>query len=195
MMASFLIFGFIILWIRAIDQNKILRMSSYIATSVGPLFCLSILFGSTILLPKVIFIAAMYSFVTLTLFTLYGSFVYMESIHFSGQTWEDLAGFGKTNTWQGITYLTALASIAGIPGTFGYFVKLSLIAPLKDSLFFSGSIFLSIAVGAACAMRIFVFSFAKDSHTLPKERSTKPHISIIGAAFILIALGFFPFVH
>lgn len=187
--------GFIILWIRAIDQNKIIRMSSYIALSVGPLFYLSILFGSTILLPKAIFIIAMYAFITLTLFTLYGSFTYMDGVSLNHQTWEDLAGFGKINTWQSLTYLVALASIAGIPGTFGYFVKLSLIAPLKDNIFVSGSIFLSIAVGAACCMRIFVFSFAKQGEYSVKINNHKPYIIIIATAAILIALGFFPFVH
>lgn len=194
MLAFVLILGFIILWIRALDQSKILRMVSYVATSVGPLFSLSMLFGGSVLLPKMIFLLAMYSFVTLTLLTLYGSLAYMSPINFIWQTWEDLSGFGKLNPWQTLTFLVALASIAGLPGTLGYFVKLSLIAPLKDNLLFSGAIFLSIAIGAACTMRVFVFAFSKHASSREKPDAIRPHMSIVAASLILIVLGFFPFV-
>lgn len=190
-----LIFGFMVLWLRALDQNKIRRTAAYIAGSLGPLFFMSILFGTSVLLPKLIFVLAIFSFVTLTLFTLYGSLAYMDALNLSWQTWEEMSGFGRINPWPTLTFLIAISSIAGLPGTLGYFVKLSLIAPLKDSIIFSGLIFLSIAIGAACVMRIFVFMFSKQSQVALIKINIRPSISLITASLILIALGFFPFVH
>lgn len=190
-----LIVGFMVLWLRALDQSKIRRTVAYIAASVGPLFSMSILFGVSVLLPKLIFLLAIYSFVTLTLFTLYGSLAYMNPINLPWQTWEDMSGFGRSSPLQTLTFLVALASIAGLPGTLGYFVKLSLIAPLKDSLIFSGAIFLSIAIGAACAMRVFVFMFSKTSQVVGKGViNPRPPVTLMLASLVLIALGFFPFV-
>lgn len=189
-----LILGFMILWLRALDQSKIRRTVAYIAASIAPLFAMSILFGVSVLLPKLIFMLAIFSFVTLTLFTLYGSLAYMDPIHQPWQTWEEMSGFGRTNPWQTLTFLFAISSIAGLPGTLGYFVKLSLIAPLKDSMIFSGSIFLSVAIGAACVMRVFVFMFSKQTLMAGLNLAPRPPASLLVASFILIALGFFPFV-
>lgn len=189
-----LILGFMVLWLRALDQSKIRRTVAYIATSIAPLFSMSILFGVSVLLPKLIFLIAIFSFVTLTLFALYGSLAYMDPIHLPWQTWEEMSGFGRTNPWQTLTFLVAISSIAGLPGTLGYFVKLSLIAPLKDSYIFSGSVFLSIAIGAACVMRVFVFMFSKQTLTANLNLGPRPPASLLIASFVLVALGFFPFV-
>ena len=192
--AVMLILGFMALWLRALDQSKIRRTAAYIATTVGPLFSMSMLFGVSVLLPKIIFLIAIYSFVTLTLFTLYGSMAYMGPLSSSWQTWEDMSGFGRLNPWQTLTFLVALSSITGLPGTLGYFVKLSLIGPFKDSIIISGSIFLSIAIGAACTMRVFVFAFSKHAYTQDNALNVRPHFTIVLASMVLIALGFFPFV-
>jgi NADH-quinone oxidoreductase subunit N len=195
LLGSMLIFGFMVLCIRSLDQSKIRRTIAYIAICVGPLLSMSILFGSSVLLPKWIFILAIYSFATLSLFTLYGSLIHMDPISLSWQTWEDISGFGRLKPLPTLTFLIALASIAGLPGTLGYFVKLSLIAPLQENIIFSGSIFLSIAFGAACVMRIFVFMFSKES-SIDRTLTTKTRLPIVllMASLILIAFGFFPFV-
>jgi NADH-quinone oxidoreductase subunit N len=187
-----LVIGFMILWLRALDQSKIRRTIAYVGATIAPLFSMSILFGTSALLPKLIFLLAIFSFVTLTLFTLFGSLAYMDPIHMPWQTWEEMSGFGRTNPWQTLTFLVAISSIAGIPGTLGYFVKLSLIAPLHDSVIFSGSVFLSIAFGAACVMRVFVFMFSKQTQN--PGATLRPPASLVMASLILIALGFFPFV-
>lgn len=192
--AFMLILGFMVLWLRALDQSKIRRTISYIATSVGPLFAMSMLFGVSLLLPKLIYLCAIFGFATLTLYTLFASLADMGPLAANWQTWEDLSGFGKTNPIQILTLLTAIASIAGLPGTLGYFIKLSLIAPFNESIIFGGSIFLSIAIGAACTMRIFVFAFSKHSYSSENKLKTKPHFSVMAASLILIGLGFFPFV-
>ena len=192
--ALMLVLGFMILWLRALDQSKIRRTISYIATSVGPLFAMSMLFGVSLLLPKLIYLCAIFCFATLTLYTLFASLADMGSLATNWQTWEDLSGFGKTNPTQILTLLTAIASIAGLPGTLGYFIKLSLIAPFNESFIFGGSIFLSIAIGAACTMRIFVFAFSKHSYTSENRPKTKAHFSVMAASLVLIGLGFFPFV-
>lgn len=189
-----LIAGFMVLWFRALDQSKIRRTVAYVGTSIAPLFSMSILFGASVLLPKLIFIIAIFSFVTLTLFALYGSLAYMEPIHLPWQTWEEMSGFGRTNPWQTLTFLVAISSIVGLPGTLGYFIKLSLIAPLKESLLFSGCIFLSIAIGSACVMRAFVFLFSKQAIFSTTNYAHRPPASLILASFVLVALGFFPFV-
>lgn len=194
MLGMSLILGFVILWLRALDQSKIRRTVAYIAASVGPLFAMSMLFGLSVMMPRLIFILAIYTFVTLTLFTLYGSLAYMSPINLPSQTWEDMSGFGRANPSHTLTFLIAISAIAGLPGTLGYFVKLSLIAPLKDSFIFSGAIFLSIAIGAACAMRVFVFMFSKQSPIDRKPLDTSPPVSLILASLVLIVLGFFPFV-
>lgn len=189
-----LIFGFMILWLRALDQSKIRRTIAYIATSVGPLFSMSILFGASVLLPKLIFILAIFTFLTLGLFTIFGALAYMDPINQSWQTWEDMSGFGRQNPMLTLTFMVAVASIAGLPGTLGYFVKLSLIAPLQDNFIFSGSIFFSIAIGAACVMRVFVFMFSKHTVFAGRTFLHRPPTVLLLASFILVALGFFPFV-
>lgn len=193
--AALLIFGFMVLWLRALDQSKIRRTIAFAATSVGPLFSLTMLFGVSVLLPKLIFLLAIFSFVTLTIFTMCGSLAYMGPLNKSYQTWEDMAGFGRKNPWQTLTLLAALSAITGLPGTLGYFIKLSLIGPFQNNIILSISIFLSIAIGAACTMRVFVFAFSKVAYTLKDEFLSKPHFTVVLAAFVLIALGFFPFVH
>jgi len=191
-----LIFGFIVLYLRALDQSRLRRTAAYIATSVGPLFAMSMLFGASVLLPKLVFLLAIFSFLTLTLFTLYGSLIYMDPINLPWATWEDMSGFGRVKPLPTLTFLIALASIAGLPGTIGYFIKLSLIAPLNKNILMSGSVFLSIAIGAAFVMRVFVFMFSKlPQKSLRESASPRPHISLIAASIILIVLGFFPFVH
>lgn len=192
-LSIFVIVGFMLLWMRALDQSKIRRCLAYIALSLAPLFSLSLLFGVTVLLPQIVFIIAMFSFVSLTLVALFGSLAFMAPLHLPWQTWEEMSGFGRHSSLPTLPFIVAIASIAGLPGTLGYFIKLSLIGPFKDSLIVSGAIFLSIVVGAACVMRIFVFLYAKPGvlHDVIDER---PPASIILAALILIALGFFPFV-
>lgn len=193
--ALMLIFGFLVLALRSLDQSKIRRTTAYIATMTGPLMCMSILFGTSLLLPKQVYLVALFAFQSLALFTLYGSFAHMNPINQPWQTWEELSGFGRIKPMPALTFLVAIASIAGLPGTLGYFVKLSLIAPLHENIIFSGSIFLSIAIGAACVMRIFVFMFSKQSFMRQHEEAAKtmPR-SLIVASVILILLGFFPFV-
>jgi NADH:ubiquinone oxidoreductase subunit 2 (subunit N) len=137
---------------------------------------------------------AIFSFLSLSLFVLFGSLAYMEPIGQHWQTWEDIAGFGRKNKVQTLHLLIALASIAGLPGTLGYFIKLSLIAPMQDNLLFSGTIFISIAFGAACTMRMFVFLFSKQSTRVYAEINDLPPYSLMASALILIALGLFPFV-
>lgn len=186
--------GLLIAWLRALDQSKIRRCATYIAATISPLFCLSLLFGASALLPKLIFLLAMFGFATLAIFALFGSLAYMEPMDLPWQTWEDLAGFGRKNQVQTLYFLIALASIAGLPGTLGYFVKLSLIAPMKDSPWFSLSVFISIAIGASCTMRFFVFLFSKQSPGNSYQTNVSPPFSLLAASLVLIILGFFPFV-
>ncbi len=195
LLGTMLIFGFIVLYLRALDQSRVRRTAAYIATSVGPLFSMSMLFGGSVLLPKLVFLLAIFSFLTLTLFTLYGSLVYMDPINLPWTTWEDMSGFGRAKPLPTLTFLIALASIAGLPGTIGYFIKLSLIAPLHENIVMSGSVFLSIAIGAAFVMRVFVFMFSKHQQKTSRESiSPRPQFSLIAASIVLIVLGFFPFV-
>lgn len=192
--AYMLAIGLFITWMRALDQSKIRRTATYIASSMSPLFCLAILFGTSLLLPRLIYLLALFSFVTLALFALFGSMAFMDPVYKTWQTWEDIAGFGKKNRLPSLYFLIAIGSIAGIPGTLGYFVKLSLIAPMKDSYFFSSVIFISIAMGAACTMRIFVFLFSKQSRSPYNHHIERAPISLMLTSIVLIVLGFFPFV-
>lgn len=187
--------GLLLAWLRALDQSKIRRTLSYIASSTGPVFCLSLIFGASELLPKLVFLIAIFSFLTLSLFVLFGALAYMEPIGQHWQTWEDISGFGRKNKIQATYLLIALACIAGLPGTLGYFIKLSLIAPMQDNILFSGTIFISIACGAACMMRLFVFLFSKQPIKMPQgEANEIPPFPLIFSALVLIALGLFPFV-
>jgi NADH-quinone oxidoreductase subunit N len=187
--------GLLIAWLRALDQSKIKRCVSYIAASISPLFCLSLLFGTSALIPELIFLIAIFTFATLGIFALFGSLAYLEPLDLPWQTWEDMTGLGRKNKIQALYLLIALASVAGLPGTLGYFVKLSLIAPMKENSWFNSMIFISIAVGAACTMRFFVFLFSKQSPSLELQNSNpSPPYSLLAAAIVLIILGFFPFV-
>lgn len=193
--AFMLAFGLLITWFRALDQSKMRRTAVYVAASVGPLFCLSLLFGTSLLLPKLIFILALFAFVTISLFVLFGSMAYMDPLYNPRQTWEDIAGLGRKSSMPALYFLVAIASIAGVPGTIGYFIKLSLIAPMRDSYIFNAIIFISIAMGAACTMRIFVFLFSKQSHTIVQAGPEQAlPLSLMAASLILMVLGFFPFV-
>lgn len=187
--------GLLIAWLRALDQSKIRRCVTYIAASISPLFCLSLLFGTSALLPELIFLLAIFTFATLAIFALFGSLAYLEPLDLPWQTWEDMAGLGRKNQVQALYLLIALASVAGLPGTLGYFVKLSLIAPMQESSWFNLMIFISIAIGAACTMRFFVFLFSKQNPSLDSQTiNPSPPYSLLAAAVILIILGFFPFV-
>jgi len=187
--------GLLIAWLRALDQSKIRRCVTYIAASISPLFCLSLLFGTSALLPELIFLLAIFTFATLSIFALFGSLAYLEPLDLAWQTWEDMAGLGRKNQIQALYLLIALACVAGLPGTLGYFVKLSLIAPMQESSWFNVMIFISIAIGAACTMRFFVFLFSKQSPSIDAQIvNPSPPYSLLAAAVILIILGFFPFV-
>jgi len=188
-----LVIGLLIAWLRALDQSKIRRCITYIAISVSPLFCLSLLFGTSALLPQLIYLFVMFIFSTSSIFALYGSLAYLEPLDSPWQTWEDMAGLGRSNKIQALYLLVALASVSGLPGTLGYFVKLSLIAPMQENDWFNLLVFASIALGAACCMRFFVFLFSKHELGLSTKSSTPP-ISLLASAVILIILGFFPFV-
>ena len=66
---------------------------------------------------------------------------------------------------------------------------------MKENYMFNLAIFASIALGAACVMRVFVFLFSKqplqiESGALPES----PPLTLMAASFLLILLGFFPFV-
>lgn len=186
--------GLLITWLRALDQSRIRRTAVYVASSIGPIFCLSMLFGVSLLLPRLLFLLALFIFAGSALFALFGSMAYMDPLYNSWQTWEDIAGFGRKNRSPALYFLVALASIAGVPGTLGYFVKLSLIAPMKDSYIFNAVIFISIVMGAACTMRIFIFLFSKQSLSFEQPTIEAPPLSLMAACLILIVLGFFPFV-
>ncbi|MCA9508256.1 MAG: hypothetical protein KC505_07550 [Myxococcales bacterium] len=195
MIGLILAVGLLLSWLRALDQSKIKRTICYIATSIGPVFYLSLIFGSSELLPQLFFVITAFSFLTLSLFVLFGSLIYIKAIEQYWQTWEDISGIGRKNKIPALYLLIALACIAGLPGTMGYFVKLSVISPMQDNILFSAIIFISIAFGAACIMRIFVFLFSKQAlRTENYKIEQHPPLSLMISALILIALGFFPFV-
>ncbi len=105
-----------------------------------------------------------------------------------------MAGLGRKNQIQALYLLIALACVSGLPGTLGYFIKLSLIAPMQESSWFNAMIFISIAIGARvlCAFLSFIFQ-AKPSLEIQVVNPSPPY-SLFAAAVILIILGFFPFV-
>jgi NADH:ubiquinone oxidoreductase subunit 2 (subunit N) len=151
--------GLLIACLRALDQSSIRRTISYLALSISPLFCLSFLFGTSALIPKLLFLLAIFIFSSIALMALFGAMSYMDPLSSPRKTWEDISGLGRQNKLPALYLLIALASIVGLPGTLGYFVKLSLIAPMKENYMFNLAIFASIALGAACVMRVFVFLF------------------------------------
>lgn len=187
--------GLLVAWFRALDQSKFRRTLVYAAVSISPVLQLSLLFGVSELLPRLIFIIACFLFSSISFFLLFGALAYMSPLEQHWQTWEDISGFGRKNSVQAIYLLVALASLSGLPGTLGYFIKLSLIAPMKDSFFFTSSIFISIAFGAICVMRIFVFLFSKHSINLKNIKANEtPPYSLMLSSIILIIMGLFPFV-
>jgi hypothetical protein len=65
---------------------------------------------------------------------------------------------------------------------------------MQKNLYFNLLIFASIAMGAACTMRFFVFLYSKDPNKREITKKTYVPYSLLGATIILIILGFFPFV-
>lgn len=187
--------GFLVLWLRAMDQVRVRRTIIYIAATSGPIFGLSLIFGNSHFLPPLIYYLAAFSFPTLVLFSLYGALSFMTPLSEYWQTFEDIAGFGRIEKIPSLWLIVALAAVAGLPGTMGYFIKLSLIATLKDNWIFSAIIFISIAVGAACLMRIFVFLFSKRAVSInPWVPKTSLPFALWACSILLIVLGFFPFI-
>lgn len=187
--------GFFVIWLRALDQNKVRRSLVYTSATIGPVFALSLVFGKSLLLPSLLYYAAVFAYPTLVLFGLYGSLSFMPLLSVHWHTWEDIAGLGRKDQIPSLWLIISLASIAGLPGTIGYFIKLSLISTLKDEWIYSGATLVSIAIGSACLMRLFVFLFSKkayyESQRLPED---KLPWSMWVVSLILILLGFFPFV-
>lgn len=195
LLAIVLFSGFFVLWLRALDQNKVRRSLIYISSTIGPVFALSLIFGSSLLLPSLLYYAAVFAYPTLVLFGLYGSLSFIVPLSVHWQTWEDIAGLGRRDQIPSLWLMISLASIAGLPGTIGYFIKLSLISALKDDWIYSGAILVSIAIGSACLMRLFVFLFSKKAYyesQRPKEEKLPWTMWLV--SLILILLGFFPFV-
>ncbi len=185
--------SFLILWLRAIDQRKFLRTIAYVAASLGPLFCLSVAFGKSQNIPESWYVVMLFTFLSLSLFTLYSALALMKPVNNYLQTWEDISGFGRNNLTQTLFFLIAMATIAGLPGTLGYFIKVSLIEPTKSHMVLSVLIFLSIAMGAASVMRLFVFLVAKqDISTASKTQNPKPGLTLIVAGSLLALLGLLP---
>jgi NADH-quinone oxidoreductase subunit N len=190
-----LLLALTLLWLRALDQQKIERAITYIAFTQGPLFILCLLLGSAISIPRSLYLLSLFSCLTLSSFCLFYAQSLMNFSKTFSLTWEEIAGIGRLNKAAAMCWLIAIASITGLPGTLGYFLKLSLISPLKHSPLYVVAIFLSIAFGAACTLRLFVFLFAKHPHSI-KKPNTKPKFAaaLIFFASLLIIAGFFPFV-
>jgi len=190
-----LLCGYLLLLLRASDQSKIKRTFIYMAASLAPIFALTLSFGSSILTPKLIYLLILYIFLSLSLFILFYSLSYLSPLDQHTPTWEDIAGLGKSLRVSSLCLMISLASLSGMPGTLGFFVKLSLIAKIQKSIWLNLAIFLSILIGTGCTMRIFVFLFSKEPR-VPHEvehLSTIPFILICGSS-LLIFFGFFPFI-
>ena len=186
--------SFLIICFRLMDQSKIKRTVAYMASCVAPLVCLAVLIGNSLSLPHRVYIIGIYAFISLSLFCLFCSLQVMESINNHLITWEDISGFGRQNKLKTLCFLIALASIAGIPGTVGYFVKLSLLSYMQDSIIFHLFIFISIGMGVACLMRMFVFFYSKAPNEYKNsENIPLPYLLIIACATLSI-LGLFPFI-
>lgn len=190
---TILLVSFLIISLRSIDQNKIKRTLAYIASCVTPLVFLASLIGNSLSLPNRIYIIGIYVFTTLSLFSIFASIQVMKNINNHLVTWEDIAGFGRNNILNTICLLIAIANIAGIPGTIGYFLKLSLLSYMQENLFFHILIFLSIVITTASLMRLFVFFYAKNSFLKEQDNNNFSYLLVI-SCFILAVLGLFPFI-
>ena len=190
-----LLISFLISCFRSIDQNKIKRTLAYIASCITPLVFLTSLIGNSLSLPNRVYTLGIYIFTTLSFFALFGSIQTIKNINNHITTWEDISGLGRNNSLKTICLLIAIANIAGIPGTIGYFLKLSLLSYMEESLTFHIFIFLSIVITTASLMRIFVFFYAKNPST-SKEQNSESNFSylIIISCIILAVLGLFPFI-
>ena len=118
----------------------------------------------------------------------------MEPINNHLVTWEDISGFGRQNKLITLCFLISIAAIAGIPGTVGYFLKLSLLSYMQESIVFHLFIFISIAICIACFMRIFVFFYSKVTNEYKKNEEKPIPYSLLIACGILSILGLFPFI-
>jgi NADH:ubiquinone oxidoreductase subunit 2 (subunit N) len=195
LVALVLVFGLLILALRALDQTRIRRCLTYLALGTSPLFSLVLVFGSSALIPRNAFMIVIFVFLTLTLYILFSAISFLEPELSALATWEDISGLGRKYKLMTFFLLIALATMAGVPGTLGYFAKLSMVNPSLDNPLLTLSLIFSIALCAASLMRIFVFFYAKE--TLSASRASSPKISpyLWAAVIVVSTLGFFPFIH
>ncbi len=110
-------------------------------------------------------------------------------------TWEDYAGAGRKHPFIITAWLISLSSLVGVPGTLGFYIRMSALKNLfLNQYFLSGIIMiLSIIIGTAPVARLAVFLFAKSPHyEFSSLHPTKHTVFLFSCAVVLIATGMLP---
>lgn len=110
-------------------------------------------------------------------------------------TWEDYAGAGRKYPFIVSAWLITLSSLAGVPGTLGFYLRFIIVKKaFTEQNFIIGIIILfSVILSAVSIARLSVFLFTKPAnYQLNKHAKTKPVFVILFSCFIILFAGMLP---
>ena len=176
----------------AIAQTNLKRMLAYSTISHVGFILMGFIAGTEIGIEAAMFYTMSYVLMAVAAF---GMILVLSRSGFEAERLDDFKGLNQRSPWFAWMMLFVVASMAGIPGTVGFFAKLSVL----NALFDAGNIRLVVlgvvmaVVGAFYYLRVIRYMFfeeAEDHAPLSPAGDLRVVISINSLA--LVALGVFP---
>jgi len=179
--------------LRALDQQRIARMCAYLIYLQPAVVLLVALSPNTIgsaQIHRFFFANAILGIIGITCAT--NSFRHILQ---TDPTWEEIAGAGRSHPYLSATFMLALASLVGFPGTLGFSLRMAIV----DNAIAHHDYAILLIVGGSSffaampVIRLAVFLFAKPvRHELTLKTEPKEGLITIICGAILLIFGIVP---
>jgi len=192
-----IVFAFISLIVaplRAIDQRRISKMVIYLFLTLPGIF---LLIGMQVGGTKEPSEALVPVFVLLSLAipSALGGVAFFKHKKSLEPTWEEFAGAGRKHPVIASAWIYTLASLAGIPGTMGFAIRLEILRSCSTDqiLLIAAFVWLSVVLASLAVIRLGIFLFAKPTtYHLSKHHEPERAFWIVMLSVALFVISVFP---
>jgi NADH-quinone oxidoreductase subunit N len=125
----------------------------------------------------------------------FGMIILLSRRGFEAEQIDDFKGLNARSGWFAIVMLIIMISMAGVPGTVGYFAKVEVISAVQavGLNWLAGVAVLFAVIGAYYYLRVIRKMFFEEAaESAPLEAPVDLKVAISANALVLVVLGIFP---